>query len=486
MMRRALLSLVAILFLAACGPFGPDAPTPSPPTPTAGATTPPTSAAPATAPAPTDTAAPAPTATVSAAPPTAEATGTPVAGQSPAPGATAAASGSPTADAGPEATAAPETLRQVTTIESEASSVRGLKPKRDVPEHFVSSAQIKSNLTKEIDTEYPPADAKRDALEGWLMRLLPDRSLDLHQLQIDLLGEQVLGYYSPDSKELFVRNDQQPLGAEAQETLAHEFTHSLQDEYYDLNKMRPRNSTEADADLATTSLIEGDATLSGVLFAQKYMSKADYQALITGSGGSQPELDRAPVYVRESLLFPYDQGAQFVINLWQRGGFGAVNKALGDPPRSSEQIMHPEKYTNTPRDNPQPVTLPPLTSTLGAGWTLQDSKTLGEFDLDVMLRVNQVADDVAGTAAAGWGGSRYALYQNGADGVVIVGTRWDTTRDANEFEAAMRQSFANDTVKDGIWQDVDRYYALKRTGAAITFLGGTDRAAVAHALGAVK
>src|SRR5206468_3114024 len=129
-------------------------------------------------------------------------------------------------------------------------------------------------------------------------------------------SEQVLGYYDPHTKELYVRNDQQPLNPEAQETLAHEFVHSLQDEYYDLEKIRPSDRHDNDRDTAATALIEGDATLAGLQFAQKYMTLADLTALIQGSGNeSTTALDSAPPYVRDSLLFPYEQGANFVSTL---------------------------------------------------------------------------------------------------------------------------------------------------------------------------
>jgi hypothetical protein len=379
---------------------------------------------------------------------------------------------------------APATLRQLTTIESEAATVRGLKPKTDVPEHFVSPAEMQADVKQQVISEYPQDEARQDALELWLLRLIDDRSLDLVQMQIDLLAEQVIGYYDIKQKELFVRNDQQPLGVEAQETLAHEFVHSLQDEYYDLEKLRPAHSHDSDRNAAATALMEGDASLAGILVAQKYMSQADYQLLIKQSQNAPTEqLDKVPPYFRDSLLFPYVQGAAFVIALYGAGGFAAIDQAFAHPPASTEQILHPEKYLTRTPDAPLPVTVPPLTASLRADWTLRDTNTLGEFALSELLKVNGVDD---AEATAGWGGGAYALYQGQSAAVLIAATRWDTAGDADEFAAALRRSFAAAQADGPLWSDAGRFFGLQSSGDGVTFVAGTDRAAVEAALGASK
>ena len=362
--------------------------------------------------------------------------------------------------------------------------MRGLTPTTDVPEHFITPAQMLDNLTQEIADEYPRDEARQDALELWLLRLIDDRNRDLYQVQIDLLGEQVLGYYDIKKKELFVRNDQAPLGVEAQETLAHEFVHSLQDEHYDLEKLRPEHSQDSDRNAAATALIEGDASLAGILFAQKYMSKSDFQALIQQSQNAPTaQLDKAPPYIRDGLLFPYDQGAAFVIALYQAGGFPAIDQAFAHPPTSTEQILHPDKYLTRTPDAPLPVTVPPLTTTLGADWTLHDQDTLGEFDLAELLKINGV-DDTA--ASAGWGGAAYALYEGQSAALLFTATRWDTAQDATEFAAALRQSLATAQPDGDLWSDAGRFFGIQHNGDDVTFVAGTDRAAVTAALGASK
>jgi hypothetical protein len=464
MRRRAIMILIVACLLAACDPLGPVAtptPTTPPPTPTE------IPAPPTATEEPTETSEPVATATSPAAVATVP------------PGATATVTSA-------------EAERELLEIENDTSDLRGLKPKQDVPEHFAPPQELSAELSKEIDDEYKPDEARRDAMELWLLRLLSDPTIDLIKLQKDLLGEQVLGFYDPKKDELFVRSGSATLSSEARMTLAHEFTHSLQDQYYDLEKLRPKE-IENDRGTAVLSVVEGDASVTGILYAQGSMTESEFQAMLDESGKASTDvLDKAPRYIREGLLFPYDAGSKFVIDLLKPGtrpgaiDYSAVDAALADPPRSTEQIMHPQKYTDKPRDEPLEVAVPPLTDTLGAGWTMTDNDTLGEFDFGVLLKENGVEDSQADEAAAGWGGARYGFYQKGESAVILTVTRWDTDTDATEFNAAMQQSFGSMQKSGTLWSDGKRYFGLKRSGDGVTFAGGTDRAAVESALGSVK
>jgi hypothetical protein len=240
-----------------------------------------------------------------------------------------------------------------------------------------------------------------------------------------------------------------------------------------------------DNDQATArrALVEGDATVSGFLYASRYMSMGDFRKIFTSDAAAPPVPGRAPVYLQEAWKFPYTYGSEFVLSLAPAGSFKPVDAAFDDPPRSTEQVMHPEKYLDKPRDNPMPVQLPPLTSTLGAGWTFRETDTLGEFDLQIMLRENYIEDP---EASEGWGGARYALYENGSDALVIMGSRWDTKRDAAEFQDALEQSFKLFQKYDTLWHDSKRVWGIKRSGDQIMFVNGTNLAAVQRVMASIK
>ncbi|HET6313383.1 MAG TPA: hypothetical protein VFH60_06070, partial [Chloroflexia bacterium] len=392
---RAFLMSVCLLVLAACNSTGlPVSPTNTPQlntqaTPTAESVAGAPSATPRNQARPTRT------------PRTAQATEAP----------TDDATAEPTEDAGPQPTSEASNTKldkEVMEVERNTANVRGLAPKGDVPETFLTQPQMKSNLLNDITEDYSREEANEDAMELWLLRLMDDPETDLLQLHIDLLGEQVLGYYDPEEDEMFVLRNQADLSPGSKQTLAHEFVHALQDQYFDLEKMLPDESHDDDRSLAIRAVVEGDATMAGLSYVRDYFTQADIEEFLQESSSADTSvLNSAPAYLRESLYFPYDAGADFVNELLMMDGFQAVDEALADPPASTEQILHPDKYFDSPRDEPIQVPLPPLTDTLGAGWTMVDWGTLGEFDLRVILDENGAADP--DEAAAGWGGGSYAF-----------------------------------------------------------------------------
>jgi hypothetical protein len=379
----------------------------------------------------------------------------------------------------------PGMVQEISQIEKDAASLRGLKPLKDVPEALLTEDQLRANLTKDMAENFSQKEAKEDVSELWLLRLINDPTLDLYQLEIDLQTEQVAGYYDPKKDELFVRNDGTELSPLARQTVAHEYTHALQDQHYDLQKLLPDKTTDDDRDLGVRSLVEGDATVSGLLYAQKKMSQQDYQTMLDESKNSPTDvIDKAPTYIKDNLYFPYEQGVQFVIALGILNGYSSINKALQDPPVSSEQIMHPEKYMDNPRDLPKPVALPPLTDTLGTGWTMPLNGTLGEFDLLELLQQNNAS--APDSAAAGWGGAIYNYYENGDKALAIFNTVWDAKKDADEFEVAMNETFATSDKSGSFWTDGKRFFSLKRIGDAIAVGASTDKTALEKAMGALK
>lgn len=372
--------------------------------------------------------------------------------------------------------------RQVAEVEAQASSLRGLKAKIDVPENFKSPEELGAYLAGETRKYYTPEQAKLDTTILWLLMFIDDPSLDLYQLEVEFGGEMVLGLYDHQTKELYVRNDREQLSPQARETLAHEFVHSLQDQYFDLQKLLP-TGIDHDRNMAVRSIVEGDATISGLVYAYQNMSKSELQqAFSSGESSAPPVPGRAPIYLQEAWRFPYDYGSQFVMQLIEPGNFKAIDRIFADPPKSSEQIMHPEKYFDSPRDEPRAVALPPLTDTLGAGWTFKTTDTLGEFDLSVMLRENFME---VPEGAAGWGGARYDLYQNGSESLVVMDSVWDTKKDADEFSSALESSFKLFQKKGTLWNDSRRAFGVKRNGDKVSFISGTNRATVEKVMGAL-
>jgi hypothetical protein len=372
---------------------------------------------------------------------------------SPSPSPSASAPPSPTASSpspsspSPSAAASPADLSATyAKIEEDVRAIRGLEAKKPVDPVVLDDAGIKKVTADGFRKDNPPATvaANERLLKG--LGLLP-ADANLGDLYVKLLGEQVAGLYSPDDKKLYVVSRSGNLGPAEKTTFAHEYTHALQDQNFDLSSLKLDETGEGDRGIARLSLVEGDATLVMTLWQIQHLSQIELLQLIGQSLNPEVSgsLDAMPAYLRESLLFPYTAGLAFVQALQATGGWGAVNDAFTNPPASTEQVLHPEKYAA--REAPVDVTLPAdLAAKMGAGWSKGLEDTLGEFQLKVWL--DQVAAGSSAPspteAAAGWGGDRVMLLDgpSGARAIALK-TAWDTPADAQQFAEAAGPVVAN-------------------------------------------
>ncbi len=400
--------------------------------------------------------------------------------------ATAPESGAPAATAAPtqpaaSPTASPESLEaQFAEIERRVVELRGLEPTEPIAPALISREQLHENLVGLQAEEYTEEEARQDAEILWLLRLSDDRNLDLFGLYIDLLGELVLGYYNPDTRELYVVNDEDALSPLGEMTLAHEMTHALQHQHFALIEI-DEDEVDGDRMLAYSAIIEGDAEVTATRYVLDYFDRGRLMDLTAETARGMPDVvDRAPAYVREGLFFPYIQGVEFATQLYQLRGTEGLDEALDDPPTSTEQILHPEKYLDE-RDEPLTVVSQDLEPVLGEGWDATRNDSIGEFDLRVLLRENGAQDPDGG--AAGWGGGQFGVY-SGPDGasLVAITVEWDTEADADEFVAALGQTFGtDDPTGDIVSDDQGRHSAVIHRGTSVTLITGTDRDAVERA-----
>ena len=303
----------------------------------------------------------------------------------------------PTSPSPPAASAAPSPLSSqqlaslYSTIENQVITIRQLHPKTTVAPTLLDDAGIKKLTTDEFNRDNPPAlvDANQRMYEA--LGMLP-AGASLHDLYVELLGSQVAGLYSPTDKHLYVVARSGQVGPAERVTFSHEFTHALQDQNFDLGSLKLDEIGQGDRSLARLSLVEGDATLVMTLWQQQNLSAAD-NAQILAQSASDPatgQLLAMPAILRESLFFPYFQGASFVEGLFADGGWAAVDNAFSNPPASSEQILHPAKYAA--RELPIATALPAdLAARLGTSWKSSLEDTFGEFQLGVWLRAEHRA-----------------------------------------------------------------------------------------------
>jgi hypothetical protein len=330
-------------------------------------------------------------------------------------------------------------LEAAEEVLSEVSRIRELEIKSPIAKGVKSRDEIRAYLISRIEKEYPKEEIQREELLMKKLRLIPE-DMDLEAFVLDLLTEQVAGYYSPETSTFYIAawiplELQKPV-------MAHELTHALQDQHFDLSALTQRIRGNDDLMLARNAVLEGDAL--AVMFdyllqplGRSFLDLPDLAQLAQfqfQAGGDQYRaLGAAPDYLKESLLFPYIQGASFIQAYRRLHSWPEVNKVYSDMPRSSEQIMHPEKYLGT-RDDPQAV--PESDSFPGSERLV--SNVLGEFTTYHVLK-QFVPEASARRASEGWGGDRVELFQL-ADGTwaLVLTSVWDSAADAREFFEAYR------------------------------------------------
>jgi hypothetical protein len=330
-------------------------------------------------------------------------------------------------------------------IESEVVNIRGLTSNQPVNRTLISTEELEEIVTQDFFADYNEQDARQDVLILSLLGLLPV-DFELKSFYESLYSEQIAGFYDDETEEIYVVQGAD-FGGSEKLTYAHEFTHVLQDQVYDLEEGLGLNEDACEADsekcAAVQALIEGDASQTEILWFQTYASREDYQDLVQAYDNFEsPILDAAPPYMSADLYFPYEKGLSFVQYLYEQGGYAAVDGAYQNLPVSTEQILHPEKY---PDDRPISVDLPDFSVALGSGWELVDENEMGEWYIHLILsqaydETHRISERKSEKAAAGWGGDTYAFYLNEETEEItfVMDAVWDTTDDAEEFAEAFK------------------------------------------------
>lgn len=320
------------------------------------------------------------------------------------------------------------------TIESQTSQLRGLPFKKPVTYKSIGRDELKKYLQGKIAEQYNSQEMRDYGRSLETLGLLP-AGTDLMEAILAMYDEQVAAFYVPEERALYTFKEKNFDGNIDKITLAHELTHALQDQNYDLVKFPLKAKDNDDLALAASSLVEGDATLLMAQFYGEYLDPRNMIGDLLGAvmGQKTAHLSAAPAFLRDSLLFPYQQGTEFATALFAAGGTEKLHEAFLNPPQSTKEILHPEKFLRD-RQAPEKIELPSRTK---AGWRLIGNNVVGEFGLRSMFG-EQVGVFEAQRAAQGWNGDRYHVYERGTNGpcVLVWSTAWETEADATEFVSA--------------------------------------------------
>lgn len=289
-----------------------------------------------------------------------------------------------------------------------------------------SRQQVRAYLIRKLDEQLPPA--KLGGLETTyrLFGLLPD-TLQLRALLVDLYTEQVAGYYDPDSATLFAVADADPV--QLRLVLAHEMIHALQGQYIPLDSIL-HDTSNNDRLTAAQAVLEGQATLASIeVLAPGQNVGANpefwelYREQVRQQQSSMPVFAKAPLVVRESLIFPYLAGAEFM-HWWKTSPLRDTVPYGPRMPVSTEQILFPDRHLRG--DVPVPLALPPSSEVI-------HEDVLGESEMRVLMARLSGAREVRPGGPIGWGGDRYRVFPTPSGPALVWYVVWDDTRSAERF-----------------------------------------------------
>lgn len=357
-------------------------------------------------------------------------------------GGTGGPSPTPTTPVTPSPTAQPsasagsdeeELLAQLRAIEQQVLEIRGL-PAIDIgPAELITRAELADELQRLFDEDYPPEERERDQIALEALGLL-EEGQDIAELQLQLLGDQVLGFYDDVEHRMVIVTDA-GLDPEARMTYAHEYTHALQDAAFGLDSLETDAEGEDDRGLARTALIEGDASVAMLAWAVANLTP---QELLEITTTPLPDLTGIPSWMSAQLEFPYVEGLTWTSALVGNPlepDFTEIDAAFADPPDTTEQIIDLDAWEA--REPAVEVADIDLATPLGEGWREVESTTLGQAMVRIILEFHGVDRQTASTASVGWGGDRLVV-ASGPDGAFALAWRiaWDTAADGSEFADA--------------------------------------------------
>ncbi len=365
----------------------------------------------------------------------------------------------------------------VSTAMNTASRLRGLSIKKQVPCKLQDKNQVKKYLEEAVKIHVPQERIANEERVFKFLGIIP-QDFDYVSGIINLYTDQLGGYYDP-AKKYYAMAAWMP--ALMQMPIAvHELTHALQDQYYELDKFTDQKTTPSDALLARSSLIEGDATAVMIDYTRElqgqgpiakednisfFMLQNISGALISSAGNSAPQT------LQTMMIFPYISGLNFVHSLLKNSKknnvYLTIDKAFKNPPKSTEEILHPDKYLKKSADFiVLPTPIPENTSAI-KDTTPAYTDTLGEFMISTMLS-SWISPLEASNAATGWGGDTLALYElkSSAKGLLLWDTNWDSKEDAQEFFNTLTEAYEKRFSKPAVKTTTKSSFAGTPIGTA--------------------
>jgi hypothetical protein len=310
----------------------------------------------------------------------------------------------------------PEFLKAADEVLAQMSRILDLPIKEPLKKSLRSKQEIRDYLVREEKEDRTDAERYADIKTLEAFGLIP-KGFPLDSFMLDVLTDQVAGLYDPKAKEFYIA-DWIPAD-EQREVMSHELTHALEDQSFHIDPWIKAARPNDDAELARQSVSEGSALAAMVDYTMRDQKMGvrdlpDVSLLIRSGAVAEmdkdPKLSKAPLYIRDELLFPYLAGTGFSQQfLKAHSGWKDLHLIFENPPVSTQQIIHPNLYLSNVK--PESVTLPDWKGLVPGDWKLLEENVMGEFGLGEVLK-QFIGQERADMISSAWKGDRYATFES--------------------------------------------------------------------------
>ena len=379
-----------------------------------------------------------------------------------------------------------EIFQEIDGFLQSLKEITGFKIHHRVPAEIISRGQVKEFLQKRMKEAATPEDIRVEELTLKKFGLVP-QDFDLAKNEVDLLTEQAAAFYDFNRKKLFI-TDWTP-SATREPALIHELGHALADQNVNLGRFIKQGRKSDDGAMARLAVMEGQASwlMAEYLARKAGQSLATSPALletmahsIESGAGEFPVFEGEPLYLRETLVFPYTKGLLFQNAVYKRMGERAFAEVFKHAPVSTQQILHPDDYFSGLA--PTSPALPVLPD--AHGYKRLTDGTVGELDHAILLE-QYCGREESAAVSPHWRGGEYALMERRSPErvVLLYASEWDDAAAAKRYLRLYRQvlekkwkhievkSEGDDSVA-GVGDD--GYFLVQVTGAVVTSVEGAE------------
>jgi hypothetical protein len=375
-------------------------------------------------------------------------------------------------------------FQEVDEMTSALSEITGWPVRRKVPAKIITKDEFRHQVESRMKGASNNKELHAEEVRLKMFGFIP-QDFDLAKETVDLVSEQAAAFYDYQKKRLFVL-DSTTEGSEQRVALVHELAHALADQQHHLGRYLKKDSPDDDGSTAREAVMEGQATwLTWAYVSKRNGGKAEVSkemiAKLTDNsapdGADFPVFAKEPLYLRESLVFPYDEGMKFQDAVYHQLGRKSFDEVFDRAPRSTHQIIHPKAYADD--EKPDDVDPPALDK---KKYRILTEGSVGELDHSMLLR--QFVPDKEGRAAAShWRGGSFRLYEEKHDKhpVLTYKSDWASPEAAREvftlYQRVMKGKWKTLTVTERAADHVfgtgdSGRFELKVTGSSVTSVEG--------------